>query len=109
LAPDAILCNDWLVWRSTSSGTLSVSSGTGDRAAEVTFTLDSDGRVIEVLSKDRPRMVGKDFVPTPWRGRFSDYRVQKGRWLPSAAEVEWEVDGTPEIVWQGRMVSWDVR
>jgi hypothetical protein len=109
LAPDAILCNDWLVWRSTSPRTLSVSSGTGDRRAEVSFTLDGDGRVIEVFAEDRPRTVGKGFVPTPWRGRFSDYRLHKGRWLPFAAEVEWEIDGKLDVVWQGRMESWDIR
>ncbi len=109
LAPDAILCNDWLAWRSMRAGTLNVSSGTGDRAAEVTFTLDGDGRVIEVFADDRPRAVGKDFVPTPWRGRFSDYRLHEGRWLPFAAEVEWEIDGKPDVVWQGRMESWGIR
>jgi hypothetical protein len=108
LAPDAMICNDWLVWRSLDQNRLSVSAGTGDKAAEVIFTLDPDGLVGEAFA-ERPRAVGSGFVPTPWRGRFSDYRLHKGRRLPFAAEVEWKIDGSACVVWQGRMESWDIR
>ena len=107
LAPDAMVCNDWLIWRSLDENRLSVSAGTGDKAVEVIFTLDQDGLVGEGFA-ERPRAVGSDFVMTPWRGRYSDYRLHKGRRLPFAAEVEWEIDGSACVVWQGRMESWDI-
>lgn len=108
LVPDAILCNDWLLWQSLSPDTLTVSAGTGDKTAEVVFTLDSDGRVATVFSPDRPRDMGQGFKQIPWRGSCSDYRFHKGRWLPFAAEVAWEVDGAFPAVWEGRMESWSV-
>jgi hypothetical protein len=49
------------------------------------------------------------FLPTPWRGRFSDYRQYESRWIPFAGEVAWEIEGKWEIYWQGRLKSWETR
>jgi hypothetical protein len=45
-------------------------------------------------------------LPTPWRGRFSDYRRHFGRWLPFAGEVGWEIDGKEIVYWQGKIADW---
>ena len=45
-------------------------------------------------------------LPTPWRGRFSDYRRQGGLWLPFAAEVAWEISGQPMTYWQCQIDPW---
>ncbi|MEI8144938.1 MAG: DUF6544 family protein [Alphaproteobacteria bacterium] len=108
LAPDAILRNNALVWRSLGSHQLSVSSGLGENAAEVTFTLDDEGMVADMFAL-RPRAVGSEFKPTPWLARFSDYRLHEGRRLPFRAEVTWKIEGTPHLVWQGRMTDWQLR
>ena len=106
LAPAAILGNPSLRWRSDTAVRLIVSAGSGDTAAEVTFTLGTDGRVASVFAPDRPRAVKNTFVPAPWQGRFSDYRQHRGFWLPFAAEVSWPVNGADSIYWQGQMQSW---
>ena len=56
----------------------------------------------------RPRSVTGQFVPTPWRGRFSDYRLHDDRWLPFAAEIGWEIAGQEIVYWQGRMNQWEL-
>ncbi len=106
LAPAAILANPSLYWRSDGPDRLIVTAGTGETAAEVSFTLDSDGRIATILAPDRPRGLKNDFVPTPWQGRFTDYRQHLGVWLPFAAEVSWTLDGQEFIYWQGHMQSW---
>lgn len=50
--------------------------------------------------------MGKAFVSTPWRGRFTDYRQHCGFWLPFAAEVSWIIDGSAFVYWKGRMETW---
>ena len=108
LAPDIILANPSLNWRSDGADRLVVGAGTGALAADVTLTLDSDGRIGSIFAPDRPRSPTGPFLPTPWRGRFWDYRQHRGRWLPFAAEVAWEVDGTSETYWKAEMTSWDI-
>lgn len=107
LAPGAMLTNRHLRWRSDGPDRLVVGAGDGPLAAEVTFTLDSAGRVATIFAADRPRSPTAPFLPTPWRGEYSDYRQHRGQWLPFTAEVAWEVDGISETYWQGRMQSWE--
>lgn len=107
-APHAILLNTLLRWRVDDPDTLAVSAGAGETASEVLLSLDSDGRIAGAFAADRPRSASAPFLPTPWRGRFSDYRHRNGCWVPFAGEVAWEIDGKEEVYWQGRIVEWDV-
>jgi hypothetical protein len=106
-APDAILCNPSLRWREDGPDALMVGAGSGDRAAEVRLTLDTDGRIEGAFAPDRPRSPAPPVLPTPWRGRFWDYRRHGALWLPFAAEVAWEIDGKPTVYWQGQMLTWE--
>lgn len=106
LAPDIILTHAALRWRSDGPDRLIVGAGTGEGAAEISFSLDSDGRIGSIFAPDRPRSPTAPFLPTPWRGRFSDYRQHRAQWLPFAADVAWEVDGGSETYWEAQMRSW---
>ena len=106
-APDAILHNAELRWRTDGPDTLAVSAGIGETASEVILSLDNEGRIAGGYAPDRPRSVTAPFLPTPWRGRFSDYRHHNGQWLPFAGEVAWEIDGREVIYWQGQIESWE--
>jgi hypothetical protein len=108
-APDAILLNTALRWREDGPDKLAVSVGVGETAAEVTLNLDSEGRIAGGFAPNRPRSATAPFLPTPWRGRFSDYRRHNGMWLPFAGEVGWETDRVEEIYWQGRIEHWDTQ
>jgi hypothetical protein len=100
-APDAILMNTALRWREDAPDRLAVSAGTGERAAEVVFSLDNEGRIASASAPDRPRSATLPVLPTPWRGRFSDYRLHESTWLPFAGEVAWEIDAKQETYWLG--------
>ena len=105
-APDAILDNPALRWRQGSSDEIVVGAGEGASAVEVSFGLDNDGRIAAASARDRPRSAVEPILLTPWRGRFTDYRLHEGRWIPFAGEVAWEIDGTEETYWQGRIERW---
>ncbi len=106
-APAAILLNPDLRWRVDGPDTLAVSAGEGKTASEVLLSLDSDGRVIGGFAPDRPRSATPPTLPTPWRGRFSDFRQHHGLWLPFAGEVAWDIDGKGVVYWQGRIERWE--
>jgi hypothetical protein len=105
-APHAILLNTALRWRVDGPDTLVVSAVAGETASEVVLSLDSDGRIVGAFAPDRPRSATAPFLPTPWRGSFSDYRHHDGIWIPFAGEVAWEIDGKEEVYWQGRIETW---
>lgn len=109
LAPDGILSNAGLRWRSDGPDRLIVGAGEGETGVEVTLGLDGEGRVATAFAPDRPRAVKKTNVPTPWGGRFADYRLHDGLWLPFAADVSWTIDGAAFVYWEGRMETWERR
>lgn len=107
-APDAIVRNGELRWRQDPAGTIFVSAGSSETSVEVELTLDREGRIAGAYSPDRPRSATAPFLPTPWRGRFSDFRQHQGVWIPYAGEVGWEIDGKYHLYWQGRIEQWEV-
>ena len=108
-APDAILHNAELRWRIDGPDTLVVSAGTGETASEVILSLDQEGRIASGFAANRPRSATAPILPTPWRGRFSDYRSHENMWLPFAGEVAWEIDGKEVVYWQGQIESWETQ
>ena len=108
-APHAILHNPALTWRVDGPETLAVSAGVGDAASEVVLTLGTEGRVAGAFAADRPRSATAPILPTPWRGRFSDYRSHHAIWLPFAGEVAWEINGQAVTYWQGQIVDWEMQ
>lgn len=106
-APHAILLNTALRWRVDGPDMLTVSAGLGDTASEVLLSLDINGRIAGAFAPDRPRSATAPVLPTPWRGRFSDYRDQSGMWLPFAGEVAWEIEGKEQVYWQGHVETWE--
>ena len=106
-APDAILLNAALRWREDGPDALAVSAGSGETTCEVLLSLDSDGRIAGGFAPDRPQSAKAPYLPTPWRGRFSDYRRHANMWLPFAGEVGWEIGGRLDVYWQGQIEHWE--
>ncbi len=107
-APTAILLNATLRWRQDAPDTLVVSAGTGETTSDVILSLDSSGRIAGAFAPDRPRSASAPHLPTPWRGRFSGYTLHASHWIPFAGEVAWEINGKPQLYWQGKLESWDI-
>ena len=84
-----------------------MSAGAGETASEVMLSLDSDGRIAGGFAPGLPRSATAPFLPTPWRGRFSDYRLHGDMWLPFAGEVAWEIDRKEALYWQCRIGHWE--
>lgn len=106
LAPDAMLHNGDLGWREIDAATIAVTAGSGDTSCEVVLGLGPEQRIISAFCADRAASATPPFAPMPWRGAFADYRKQNGRWIPTAAEVGWVINGKNDIYWRGRMQDW---
>ena len=71
------------------------------------FAFGEDGLVRSVRAGDRPRMVGRGFVDTPWVGQWSDWQRRGGVLVPTRGEVAWSIDGRPCPYWRGTLSTWD--
>ncbi|MDR3534634.1 MAG: hypothetical protein P4L90_29230 [Rhodopila sp.] len=107
-APDAILSNNALIWTVIDDRSFRVSAGHDNTRGTVDLRLDDNGRIDSISAEDRPRQEGGRFVERHWHGRFFDYRLHQGRWLPFAGEVGWVLDGALFTAWRGEITSWAV-
>ncbi|GAB4304168.1 MAG: hypothetical protein Fur0034_20890 [Desulfuromonadia bacterium] len=69
----------------------------------LTIFFDQEGRIGSVRSEGRGRTVGKEIVPTPWVGRFGEYRKVEGMVVPMDGEVAWVTPEGEKPYWRGRI------
>jgi hypothetical protein len=74
----------------SGAGSLLRASVPGEPGA-VEFALDGRGRVLAARAPDRPRLVGKAFVETPWSGTFEEYERFGAVLVPARAAVTWHL------------------
>lgn len=75
----------------------------GSVTAALEFRFGEDGLVREVVAPERARAVGKEMIPTPWRGRHEGYREMDGFLIPTRAEVEWVLAAGPQPYYRGEI------
>jgi len=106
-APYAMLGNPALRWREVDASTVEVSAATADgQTARVRLIFDAAGDIVAAEADDRPRETEGRFVPTPWRGDFSDYRDFGAVRLPARAEVSWGLPGGRYVYFRGDILSY---
>lgn len=81
-----------LAWTAAGPLTLRVSDRHLPSGAAVDIELSENGKPVACRA-DRPRLVGKQNVLTPWMGIGSDFREHDGLRIPNRLEVSWLIDG----------------
>jgi hypothetical protein len=97
-----------LTWEVTASGSLRARYDDGGTQTAVEFEVDHDGRVLRCSAPDRPRLVGKEAVDTPWSGKMSDYAEFDGVLVPTRAEVAWTLPDGPFTYWRAKVTDFRV-
>jgi hypothetical protein len=94
-----------LSWKMVSAGALCGTFDDGHTRASVKFEVDAEGRVLEARVAERPRLVGKSVVSTPWSGVFRDYRKLDGILVPTYAEASWHLETGKFTYWRGHVTE----
>ena len=71
----------------------------GPVSSTLTFRFDAEGLIESVRADARGRTVGKQVVPTPWEGRWSNYQWQGGMRVPMSGEVAWLLPAGAKPYW----------
>ena len=77
----------------------------GGLTASLRFVFGEDDFIQAVQAEARGRTVDGRLVPTPWQGRFWNYALRSGVWVPLEGEVSWVLPSGPHPYWRGRIAE----
>jgi uncharacterized protein DUF6544 len=104
LCPPIVLNHDSLEWRGVGPLTLRVRDREDPTGAKVELEMSEEGRPLTCRA-DRPRLVGKLTVLTPWSGSFAEFREWEGIRAASRLEVSWHLPEGPFAYYRSEVVS----
>jgi hypothetical protein len=77
----------------------------GAVAITMLFGFNGEGLIETVRAEARGRTVGNQVIPTPWQGRFWNYRERGNMQVPLEAEVAWLLPEGEKPYWRGRIIA----
>lgn len=92
-------------WEAVDERSARATIADGPVAATLLFRFGDDGLVESVRAEARGRTVGRSVVPTPWEGRWMDYREVQGVRVPSRGEVAWITPEGRRPYWRGAVTA----
>lgn len=100
--PSALLPSPNLRWQALDahSARVTLRDGALSVSLDVHFSA-ADGLIERVHAAARGRSLGGRIVPTPWQGRWSDYRRLQGVLVPTRGEVAWLTPQGAQPYWRG--------
>lgn len=84
--------------------TLRVRDREDPTGATVDIDLDDDGRPLGCRA-DRPRMVGKKTVLTPWSATCSEFHEWEGLRVPARLGASWQLPEGPFVYFRAEITS----
>jgi hypothetical protein len=106
LAPQAMVLNAELAWRTVDESTVDVRTLVGAETVVVAFQFNVSGDIVAASSPARPRAVGKQVVETPFRGTYSDHLGFPGVRVPTKAEAVWLLPDGAFTYFRCRITAW---
>ena len=88
--PPILLNHSTLEYEAVGPCTLRIRDRRGPAGASVDLDISEEGCPL-VCRADRPRLVGKQVVMTPWSATCGEFHVREGLRLPNRVEVAWHL------------------
>jgi len=103
--PTALLPREGLAWSPIDERRALATLTDGATTVSLEFQFNDSGEVSGIFSPGRYREFGGEYLPTPWKGRFSGYQERWGIRIPIDGEVEWLLPGGEYVYWKARIVD----
>ena len=104
LCPPALLSHSSLQWSTAGPSSLRLRDGNDSTGATVDLEISSDGRPVACRAQ-RPRLVGKQSVLTPWWGTYLEFAEWEGLRVASRLEVSWQLPEGVFTYFRSRLTS----
>jgi len=103
--PTALLPGQGVRWEPVDDRSARATLTEGRISVTMLFAFGESGLVEAVRAEARGRMVGGEFVPTPWQGRFWNNCERGGMRVPLDGEVAWLLPSRDRPYWRGRITE----
>ena len=103
--PTALLPRNGLSWRAVDESSAEVTLTDGETVVSMVYHFGEDRLVESVQAESRGRQVGGESIPTPWGGRFWNYRRIDGMLIPTEGEVAWWLPEGRAPYWRGKILD----
>jgi len=105
--PTVLLPDQGVRWEPLDEHSAVAILADGRVSASLVFHFAPNGLLESVRSERRGRLVAGVSVPTPWQGRWSDWRWMNGVRVPTRGEVAWLLPAGPLPYWRGQVTAID--
>lgn len=103
--PTRLLPGQGLAWEAVDDSSAKATMADGSSKITMLFTFNEEGLIDTVRAERRGRTVGGKIIPTPWEGRFWNYRKQQGMLVPFEGEVSWLLPEGKKPYWRGNITQ----
>jgi hypothetical protein len=103
--PTALLPSQGVRWEAVDDHSAYATLEEGDISITMLVTFNEEGLIDTVRAEARGRAVGGEVVPTPWQGRFWNYRERAGMQVPLDGEVAWLLPEGEKPYWRGHITE----
>lgn len=103
--PTALLPSQGVQWEALDERSARATLRDGAIAVTLTFSFRPDGMIDTCRAEARGRTVNGIVIPTPWEGRWSDYREHDGMRIPMTGEVAWLLPEGRKPYWRGTITT----
>jgi hypothetical protein len=104
LCPPMLLNHPTLQFEAIGPFTLRISDSKDPTHAAIDLDISEQG-CPEACRADRPRLVGKHSVLTPWSAIASEFRICENLRIPFHLEVRWHLPEAPFVYYRSQLTS----
>jgi hypothetical protein len=105
--PPMVVAHPTLAWASADAQTLRLRDSEDPTGATVDIEIGEDGLPV-ITRAERPRMVGKNTVLTPWSATALDFREQDGFRLATRREAAWHIPQGAFTYFRSEVLSYEL-
>jgi hypothetical protein len=99
--PTALLPSQGVQWEPVNDASAKATLKDGETTLTMLFRFNEDGLIASMRAEVRGRTVAGAVIPTPWEGRWSNYKLRDGMLIPLEGEVAWILPEGPKPYWRG--------
>ncbi|WP_448562537.1 DUF6920 family protein [Trichothermofontia sp.] len=103
--PTALLPSQGIHWEAAGDRSAQGTLTEGDISITMLFQFNEQDLIESVRAEARGRTVGSKIIPTPWYGRFWNYKEQSGMKIPLNGEVAWLLPDGEKPYWRGSLTG----
>ena len=103
--PTALLPSQGVRWEAVDAQSARATLKDGEISLTLNFQFQADGLIESARAQSRGRLVNGIPGAMPWHGRFWNYAIRDGMWIPLEADVAWVTPEGMKPYYRGKVTT----